>query len=249
MSSPKALPHHGGHPAGASIICARPGCAVRPTRARGCPSPSSSGSTRRRPRAPSWPIRSRSPTSSCSSSSRPPSVPSSSSMTCSTTASTRSPPSSIAARPAAVRSRCARGAASSPSVPRFERRSATSARGSREQFLTAFREGDIDELLHLVADEAVFVGDGGGKAAALPEPIHGRDRVVAPPARVRQPEPATASAPSSRRWSTPSPAPSSAIPTAWSSPCSPSTSSTARSRRSARSSTRTRSPTSARSAR
>jgi RNA polymerase sigma-70 factor (ECF subfamily) len=47
-----------------------------------------------------------------------------------------------------------------------------------EQFLAAFRDGDIDALLHLVAEEAVFVGDGGGRAAALPEPIHGRDRVV-----------------------------------------------------------------------
>ncbi|HEY1567472.1 MAG TPA: RNA polymerase sigma factor SigJ [Solirubrobacteraceae bacterium] len=47
-----------------------------------------------------------------------------------------------------------------------------------EEFLTAFRDGDIDALLHLVAEDAVFVGDGGGKAAALPEPIHGRDRVV-----------------------------------------------------------------------
>ncbi len=46
-----------------------------------------------------------------------------------------------------------------------------------EQFLTAFRDGDIDALLHLVAEDAVFVGDGGGKAAALPEPIYGRDRV------------------------------------------------------------------------
>lgn len=47
-----------------------------------------------------------------------------------------------------------------------------------EEFLTAFRDGDIDALLRLVAHDAVFVGDGGGKAAALPEPIHGRDRVV-----------------------------------------------------------------------
>ena len=47
-----------------------------------------------------------------------------------------------------------------------------------EEFLTAFRDGDIDALLQLVAQDAVFVGDGGGKAAALPEPIHGRDRVV-----------------------------------------------------------------------
>ena len=47
-----------------------------------------------------------------------------------------------------------------------------------EQFLTAFRDGDIDALLHLVSEDAVFVGDGGGQAAALPEPIYGRDRVV-----------------------------------------------------------------------
>jgi RNA polymerase sigma-70 factor (ECF subfamily) len=47
-----------------------------------------------------------------------------------------------------------------------------------EAFLAAFRDGDIDALLHLVAQDAVFVGDGGGKAAALPEPILGRDRVV-----------------------------------------------------------------------
>ncbi|HEY1712506.1 MAG TPA: RNA polymerase sigma factor SigJ [Solirubrobacteraceae bacterium] len=47
-----------------------------------------------------------------------------------------------------------------------------------EQFLSAFRDGDIDALMHIVAQDAVFVGDGGGKAAALPEPIHGRDRVV-----------------------------------------------------------------------
>ena len=47
-----------------------------------------------------------------------------------------------------------------------------------EQFLDAFREGDIDALLQLVAEDAVFVGDGGGKAPALPEPIRGRDRVV-----------------------------------------------------------------------
>jgi RNA polymerase sigma-70 factor, ECF subfamily len=47
-----------------------------------------------------------------------------------------------------------------------------------DQFLTAFCDGDIDALLRLVSEDAVFVGDGGGKAAALPEPVHGRDRVV-----------------------------------------------------------------------
>ena len=64
-----------------------------------------------------------------------------------------------------------------PDLPRFDsdpRRRIEVA----EQFLNAFRDGDIDALMHLVAQDAVFVGDGGGKAAALPEPIHGRDRVV-----------------------------------------------------------------------
>jgi RNA polymerase sigma-70 factor, ECF subfamily len=64
-----------------------------------------------------------------------------------------------------------------PDRPRLDRRSRERTQIA-EQFLTAFREGDIDALLHLVAEDAVFVGDGGGKAAALPEPIYGRDRVV-----------------------------------------------------------------------
>lgn len=46
------------------------------------------------------------------------------------------------------------------------------------QFLDAFRDGDIDELRHLVAEDAVFVADGGGNAPALPEPIQGRNHVV-----------------------------------------------------------------------
>jgi RNA polymerase sigma-70 factor (ECF subfamily) len=64
-----------------------------------------------------------------------------------------------------------------PDRPRFDRDPRQSIQIA-EQFLTAFRDGDIDALLNLVSDDAVFVGDGGGRAAALPEPIHGRDRVV-----------------------------------------------------------------------
>jgi RNA polymerase sigma-70 factor (ECF subfamily) len=64
-----------------------------------------------------------------------------------------------------------------PERPRFDRDPRERIQIA-EQFLTAFREGDIDALLHLVSQDAVFVGDGGGKAAALPEPIYGRDRVV-----------------------------------------------------------------------
>jgi RNA polymerase sigma-70 factor, ECF subfamily len=46
-----------------------------------------------------------------------------------------------------------------------------------DRFLTAFQKGDIEEVLELVAPDVVFVGDGGGKATAIPEPVHGRERV------------------------------------------------------------------------
>jgi RNA polymerase sigma-70 factor (ECF subfamily) len=46
-----------------------------------------------------------------------------------------------------------------------------------ERFLSAFERGDIEQVLELVAPDVVFVGDGGGKATAIPEPVHGRDRV------------------------------------------------------------------------
>jgi RNA polymerase sigma-70 factor, ECF subfamily len=64
-----------------------------------------------------------------------------------------------------------------PERPRFDVDPRERARIA-QQFLSAFRDGDIDELLALVSEDAVFVGDGGGRAAALPQPIHGRDRVA-----------------------------------------------------------------------
>ena len=64
-----------------------------------------------------------------------------------------------------------------PERPRFDVDPRERARIA-QQFLSAFRDGDIDELLALVSEDAVFVGDGGGRAAALPAPIHGRDRVA-----------------------------------------------------------------------
>lgn len=60
--------------------------------------------------------------------------------------------------------------------PRFE-----SSREQREQladrFFTAFAEGDAQGLVELMAGDVVFFGDGGGKTIALPEPLHGADRV------------------------------------------------------------------------
>ncbi|MDO8188393.1 RNA polymerase sigma factor SigJ [Conexibacter sp. JD483] len=56
--------------------------------------------------------------------------------------------------------------------PRFdadaERRDALAAR-----FLDAARGGDLDGLVALLADDVVLVGDGGGKARALPRPFVG----------------------------------------------------------------------------
>ena len=46
------------------------------------------------------------------------------------------------------------------------------------RFLAAAREGDLDGLVTLLAPDAVLVGDGGGKARAIPHPMHGRARIA-----------------------------------------------------------------------
>ena len=46
-------------------------------------------------------------------------------------------------------------------------------------FLAATRGGDLEQLVDLLAADAVFCGDGGGKATAIREPLHGRDTVAA----------------------------------------------------------------------
>jgi RNA polymerase sigma-70 factor (ECF subfamily) len=46
-------------------------------------------------------------------------------------------------------------------------------------FLAAARGGDLDQLVDLLAADAVFYGDGGGKATAVRQPLFGRDRVAA----------------------------------------------------------------------
>jgi RNA polymerase sigma-70 factor (ECF subfamily) len=61
--------------------------------------------------------------------------------------------------------------------PRFE-----SSREAREaladRFLEAAKEGDMEALIGLLADDAVLTGDGGGKAAALPRPLVGAEKVA-----------------------------------------------------------------------
>jgi RNA polymerase sigma-70 factor, ECF subfamily len=61
--------------------------------------------------------------------------------------------------------------------PRFE-----ASREKREElaqrFFAACQGGALEDLVQLLGTDAVFYGDGGGKAQAAPQPVHGRDRVA-----------------------------------------------------------------------
>jgi RNA polymerase sigma-70 factor (ECF subfamily) len=61
--------------------------------------------------------------------------------------------------------------------PRFE-----SSREKRDElarrFFTACEAGNLDDLVRLLAADAIFYGDGGGKATAIMQPVFGRDRVA-----------------------------------------------------------------------
>ena len=61
--------------------------------------------------------------------------------------------------------------------PRFD---ASPAEHQRllQQFLEATGRGDVQGLLALLSNDIVLYTDGGGKATAVPNPIHGRDRVA-----------------------------------------------------------------------
>src|SRR5215216_2141639 len=60
--------------------------------------------------------------------------------------------------------------------PRFE-----PSREQREalagRFFDAVRDGDLDGLVTLLAEDAVMTGDGGGKASALPAPLVGNAKI------------------------------------------------------------------------
>ncbi|WP_445152586.1 RNA polymerase sigma factor SigJ [Baekduia sp. Peel2402] len=61
--------------------------------------------------------------------------------------------------------------------PRFE--SSREARAElADKFLDAARAGDMEALVAMLADDAVLTGDGGGKAAALPKPLVGAERIA-----------------------------------------------------------------------
>ena len=57
--------------------------------------------------------------------------------------------------------------------PSKEQRDALAGR-----FFEAIREGDLDGLVELLAEDAVATGDGGGKAAARKTPLHGGAKIA-----------------------------------------------------------------------
>jgi RNA polymerase sigma-70 factor (ECF subfamily) len=61
--------------------------------------------------------------------------------------------------------------------PRFEP-SSSEQRRLVEGFLGAVATGDVEGLTRMLVEDAVFYGDGGGKAPAVREPIVGREAVI-----------------------------------------------------------------------
>ncbi|WCB92042.1 ECF RNA polymerase sigma factor SigJ [Baekduia alba] len=61
--------------------------------------------------------------------------------------------------------------------PRFEP-SAAARESLAKRFLTAAQEGDMEGLVAMLADDAVFTGDGGGKATAFPAPVIGAEKIA-----------------------------------------------------------------------
>jgi RNA polymerase sigma-70 factor (ECF subfamily) len=63
------------------------------------------------------------------------------------------------------------------------RRRYTASAGENEallqSFLAAARDGDVDQLVAVLAADVVCVGDGGGVASSLREPLRGKERVAA----------------------------------------------------------------------
>ena len=47
-----------------------------------------------------------------------------------------------------------------------------------EKFVAAARSGQRDAIKALLADNAQVIGDGGGKVASFPMPLHGSDRIA-----------------------------------------------------------------------
>jgi RNA polymerase sigma-70 factor (TIGR02957 family) len=47
-----------------------------------------------------------------------------------------------------------------------------------QRFIAAAREGELEQLEALLAEDVVLHGDGGGKAPAIARPMHGRERIA-----------------------------------------------------------------------
>ena len=58
------------------------------------------------------------------------------------------------------------------------RRQPTDKREFATRFFASGGQGDITNLVEFLATDAVFYGDGGGKAHAYPRPVVGRERVA-----------------------------------------------------------------------
>jgi RNA polymerase sigma-70 factor, ECF subfamily len=61
--------------------------------------------------------------------------------------------------------------------PRFETSSEKHEELARS-FFAACQDGELEDLVKLLAADAAFYSDGGGQAAAATQPLHGRDRVA-----------------------------------------------------------------------
>ena len=119
---------------------------------------------------------SRSRSSCCSSGSPPTSAPCSCCASRSTTRSARSRRSSARPRRTAARSSPARGAGS-PTSARASTPTRSSAARSPRASSPPPASGDMDGLVALLAPDVVMAGDGGGKARAIPAPLHGAAQV------------------------------------------------------------------------
>jgi RNA polymerase sigma-70 factor (ECF subfamily) len=79
---------------------------------------------------------------------------------------------------AACRQLMARARAALKTIGNTPPVSARTAESVITRFLDALARGDETELLSLLAYDAVLVGDGGGKAPSVLNPIYGADRIV-----------------------------------------------------------------------
>ncbi|CAN5519713.1 RNA polymerase sigma-70 factor [soil metagenome] len=79
--------------------------------------------------------------------------------------------------PAAVRQLASRARAHVAARPTRQRADRAQARMVTEAFLAACAGDDLEAMMGVLAPDIVFVGDGGGKATAVPVPVRGAGRV------------------------------------------------------------------------